>query len=245
MEYDEFVVRTDWKLGEIYGKWVAKRILKVALKKVDLNPSNLRMLEVGVGRGWLIQAARKRGITNLVGIEPNTTLAGICRSKIANFDVLEVSLPVLPNELTGSMDLVIASQVIEHASSPSEAREWINAILNTTKEGGVIAIICPDLLEFKEYFWDIDWSHGFPTTVNRLVQIFSDLNCEILMARKFRLGSVGIFANFVAIAVNAIVPTRLLDLLGETLMNRSLGRGFKAGFIWSNAFIIARKPIIL
>ena len=243
MSYDEFVARTSWRPGEILAKWSARRILKVAMTNTGLKPTGLQMLEVGVGRGWLAHAAHGVGITNFIGVEPTATLASIWRPTVPDIEVLEVSLPLLPSRLNGSMDLVIASNVIEHASNGIEAREWISSILDTVKNGGFIVVVCPDIRDFKQYFWDIDWSHSFPTSTSNLVQIFEDLNCEVTMAKQFRLGSVNSLITSVGFFLNTVIPTRILDFLGMLLVNKSLGRGIKAALIWSYSYVIVKKPL--
>ena len=243
MSYDEFVSRTDWRPGQILAKWSARRILKIAITKTQLDLTSTQMLEIGVGRGWLAYEARKFGIKSFVGIEPNRALASICRANVPDVEVLEVSLPAIPDRLNESMDLVIACHVIEHAPNGYEARAWLSSIVGSVKKGGFVVVVCPDVRDFKHYFWDIDWSHSFPTTTSNLVQIFEDLECEIVLARQFRLGSVNSVVTSFGFFVNAIIPTRMIDFLGTVIFNKRLGRGLKAAMFWSCSYIIVRVPI--
>lgn len=239
--YNEFSERNSWGPGQPLQRWFSRRVLKEFLRVTSVSAADTQLLEVGCGLGNTGVAAREMGFLGYTAVEPNPLLAQVARDRVAPDQVFEVRLPELTPELLSSADVALAVHVIEHASSGYEARQWLAALVGTVKEGGYILVVCPDVRDFKASFWDIDWSHCFPTTTTNLSQIVSDLGLELICARRLRLGTVRALPSSIAFGISLILPTRILDAISRKFFGRNLATGFKTTALWGAAFIVAQK----
>jgi SAM-dependent methyltransferase len=244
MEYDEFLARNSWKYGDCLQKWISKRIIKELIRVGKITPNRTNVLEVGSGLGSLAAEIQKCEFLSYTAIEPNRRLAERTRRVFPGAEVYEVALPKVPIGLDDKFDVIICVHVIEHALNGYEAREWLKALNSLLNENGKIFIISPDIKDFKSYFWDIDWSHCFPTSKENLKQIFNDLGMKVMFSGNFKLGSVKSVANLIGTCINIVLPTRLLNSLGYAVANRPLGSGVKTALIWAATFVVAEKNAI-
>ena len=201
------------------------------------------MLEVGCGSGVMAQELVKQGVLNYVGVEPSSVLAAMVRSTMVDCVVHEDRLPNLSTTLKAKFDLVIAVHVVEHATSGYEARAWILDLIHCAKDTGTIVVVCPHTPDYKMRFWDIDWSHGFPTSVNNLSQIASDLQVHVKKSGIMRLGSLNPIISSIGFIVGRVIPVRLLNLLGRATVGRELGTGLASALFWGNAVIELRTNV--
>ena len=205
--YDEYLNRVQWKPSEKLHTWVASRIIKEFDNRVGIQGKNV--LEVGTGTGRLASALQAGGAAAYKGVEPNSSLATYSRMK--GFDVSEEELPNLPRDFQNKSDRVISLHVIEHTPTYLDARKWLEEMIRVTTPGGQILVATPDIRDYKEYFWDSDWSHGYPTTPARVTQIFNDLKVDVKFSGSMHLGSTTGMAGLIAHAISFLIPTRLVD----------------------------------
>lgn len=239
--YTEYAGRRSWGPGNALQNWLLRRILREVVKALDLNPVDTSLLEVGSGTGQLAVISKSLGFKSYTAIEPNLELATITRSKVPGSQVYETYLPEIPKDLESTFQLVIAIHVIEHAKNGYEAREWVESMNRTLSSDGYLVIISPDAIDYKMNFWNIDWSHCFPTTVNNVSQIFKDLNIPIVRASSMRFGSTLFIFHFFAMLLNLLIPTRLFNFFSTKTIGRELGTGLKAALIWGNILIIGQQ----
>ena len=79
----------------------------------------------------------------------------------------------------GSCQVLYADQVLEHMSGIDAARAFVAEALRVLRPGGVFFVVVPDYLKERGFFWDIDYTHNFPTTERRVRQLFYDGGFEI------------------------------------------------------------------
>ena len=120
-------------------------------------------------------------------------------------------MPNLPRDFQNRFDRVISLNVIEHAPTYLDARKWLEEMIRVTKPGGQILVATPDIRDYKEYFWDSNLSHGYPTTPARVTQIFNDLKVDVKFSGSMHLGSTTGMAGLIAHAISFLIPTRLDD----------------------------------
>jgi predicted SAM-dependent methyltransferase len=89
-------------------------------------------------------------------------------SRTLGFKVLEQELPNLPKNFENKFDRVMSLHVIEHAPTYLDARSWIAEMVRVTKPGGYVLVAAPDIRDYGNYFYNSDWSHGYPTTPARI-----------------------------------------------------------------------------
>jgi 2-polyprenyl-3-methyl-5-hydroxy-6-metoxy-1,4-benzoquinol methylase len=241
MDYSEYLNRRDWQAGNLLQKWFSKRILSITLKIINRPSSELSLLEVGSGIGILGLVATELGFERYEAIEPNSDLAQATRNNIPGSIIHEFYLPNVPDSMHSRFDIVIAVHVIEHAESGYQAREWIENLWETVAPGGLLVIVSPEILDFKGYFWNIDWSHCFPTSVNSLKQIFLDLQIPIEKAKVARMGSISPLLTSLAFCLTLLIPTRIVNAISRNIIGRELGTGLKAGALWGTTFVVGKK----
>ena len=239
MEYSEYAKRKDWAPGNALQRWLATRILLNALKVQGSQPDTCKILDVGSGTGLLGQAAIQMGFKEYVAVEPNLDLANLTKMRTNGCHVHEARLPDLPESLDHQFDIVVAVHVIEHAKNGYEARNWIISLLKTLSPGGVLIIVSPHAPDYKMYFWDIDWSHGYPTSVNSLKQILLDLRADIRKNSIMRLGSTNFAVSSFGYILGVLIPTRLVNIIGRSIVGRELGTGMKSALLWGVTFVCA------
>ena len=240
-QYDEYLERTNWKQSAGLITWVHERILKTFIRVAKLTPSNIKLLEIGSGRGTGGLIANSLGFARYIGVEPTQALAEFSRERYGH-EVVEDSLPELVSIESGSMDATFSVHVLEHASTHQDAWDWVKEMKRIVRPGGHILICTPDAQDYGTYFWDSDWSHGYPTTPRRLSQILQDHGLEIVFAGKMHFGSlsplVAAFSHFVAL----LLPTRLGDRITLRIFGRPLISGLKIAILWGLTYVVARKP---
>jgi len=239
-QYNEYLARAKWSKSENLQQWVARRILSIFIKKTSSDVNRFNCLEIGsgIGRGGL--AAKKLGFRSYTGVEPTTALREHCQSEF-NFNVLDYSLPDLTGLNSESFDLCFSIHVLEHATSYADARLWVEEMLRVTKKGGYCLIAAPDINDYGSYFWDSDWSHGFPTSPRRVSQMLSDFDVDITYSGSMHLGSVSGLSAFCAHVIGFFIPTKLIDLLTLKLIKRPLASGVNFALLYGLTFVIVQK----
>jgi hypothetical protein len=114
-------------------------------------------------------------------------------------------------------------------------------MIRVTTPGGYILVATPDIRDYKEFFWDSDWSHGYPTTPARITQIFNDLKVDVRFSGSMHFGSTTSFAAFFAHAISFLIPTRLVDFFTKKLVSRPLASGLKIALLWGLTIVIVQK----
>ncbi len=236
--YDEYLERVQWKPAEKIHSWVASRLAREFDKWTDLQGKVI--LEIGTGTGRLAQALKGRKIAKYVGIEPSTKLAKYAKKQ--GLDVFIQELPFLSSDFQDKFDGVISLHVIEHAPNYLDARRWIEEMIRVTKPGGYVLVATPDVRDYKNFFWDSDWSHGYPTTPARISQIFNDLKIVVRFSGTMHLGSTSVIASIFAYIIDLTIPTRLIDVITLRLFNRPLASGLKIALIWGLSVVLVQKP---
>ena len=220
--YSDYVRREPHPRNAVFiAKWHGK-LLRIALK--DEYPVK-RILEIGPGHGYFAEHCKSNGL-----------IYEFCDTSPAVFNKME--------ELgyTGHLyDMVYMSHVIEHSPSWIDARKLLEDCRKVLNSNGRLVIVSPDLLSWKHEFWNVDWSHGYPTSVRNLSQLCSDVGYINIEAKHHRNGSSNIFIRGI-FCLLAKIPHRPIDRLITPTRYR-LGDGFvyswKAVFGWRQVFIKA------
>jgi SAM-dependent methyltransferase len=231
---------------------LAKKLFIKFLNNTKIVSNNdlkeISLIEIGSGAGRMLPIVNKFGM-KYTSIEP-TTIMRIELDKIAknnnidkkDYEVMSESLPNLPEKLSKQFDLAIALHVLEHAMNPYSAREWLEEIQRVLVEGGYLLIITPHFPDYNWRFYDVDWSHSFPTTVNNIREILIDLNFEIITATTIRGWSSNKLYSGILNLILRVVPITPLDFMAKILFKQELLiSGFCSGFLRRNTFLIARK----
>jgi len=83
---------------------------------------------------------------------------------------------------SGSIDVLYADQLLEHMPNFNAAIHFVAECNRVLKKDGHLALIFPNYLKEKEFFFDIDYTHNFVTTERRVEQMLFD--CRFALADK-------------------------------------------------------------
>jgi SAM-dependent methyltransferase len=239
--YSEYVTRNNWKKSEYLQSWIAGKIVQNFLEIVVVSPKDVSILEIGSGLGRIAKVCKALDFDRYAAIEPNPNLARQTRIMAPQSSkVIETYLPVVPEEFVGAFDLVMSFHVLEHAPDAYMARDWIQSMNQMTKNGGFLLISGPDIRDYKEQFWDSDWSHGFALTPNRVTQIFKDLEIEVVYAGTLHFGSRKALPRFMARIISRLIPTRIGDSITNKIFGRPLATGIKIALLWGITFVVGK-----
>lgn len=105
---------------------------------LELLEKKSAVLEVGVGEGHFLQAARKKGHL-AQGIELNPK--GAARARAMGFDIYELMLDELRGKIDKHFDAICAFQVLEHVPDP---RYFLEGMIGMLRPGGKIILSVPN-----------------------------------------------------------------------------------------------------
>lgn len=107
-------------------------------KALNLLENGSSILEVGVGEGHFLQAAKNRGFF-IEGVELNPK--GAERARNLGFQVYEMMLNELSEQIDQRFDAICSFQVLEHVPNP---REFLEGMISLLKPGGKLVLSVPN-----------------------------------------------------------------------------------------------------
>jgi len=136
------------------------------------------------------------------------------------------------------------SHVLEHSPTWKEARDMLSHLSEIAQEGTRIVIIGPDFLSWRSEFFNVDSTHGYPTTLRNCVQLMQDVGLRVVFAKHHRLTSSNLAIRLAARALT-LVPWGAFDWL--FLRSSDRGRGgllynFKVNYLLRQICVIGIKP---
>lgn len=148
------------------------------------------------------------------------------------------------NELNDAerFDVVYLSHVLEHSSSWNDAREMLVACRKLLNPGGHVVIVSPDILSWRREFWNVDHTHGYPTSLRNVCQLVDDVGLAVVAAHHHRNGGSNLITRGI-FAFLASCPHRIIDrLISPTRAKVADGPTYswKAVFGWRQVFVVAR-----
>jgi SAM-dependent methyltransferase len=142
------------------------RVLAEWMTSVLPDTTYRRILDVGCGQGWAMEAMKVFYPEALIqGLEPSTFNSEVARAK--GFKVYEARAGKgKPPDY--KFDLVFSNNVIQHVTN---AREFVESLMNLVTEDGVIVVTCPDgSIPNIEILWSDQNFSFLPTHLTRLCE---------------------------------------------------------------------------
>jgi SAM-dependent methyltransferase len=234
--YDEFFrERQPIAAGEVLlRRWNAK-MLAIA-EGIIPGLRDKRLVELGPGHGYLAQHAQQRGF-RYSAIEMNAANAERLRAQ--GIEVTCAAVPPFPDG--PPIDVLWMSHVLEHARDFVEARQIVGEATRRLAPGGHIVVIAPDVLSWGTGFYEVDWSHGYPTTLGRVEQLLRDAGHEIVFSRHHAAGNVHLPVVALASALSKLVPVGPLDAVARKLTGRRLFFSLVSMFGWRQIYVVGKK----
>jgi len=230
-EYVEFRGRTRFSVP--LQNFYHRRMLAILRPQL---PRDASILEVGFGHGHFAEQARNARIP-YAAIDMSEPVCELARSM--GFKITHAAFPGVPEG--SEFNVIWMSHVLEHARDWHEARAMARAAYELLPPSGVYVVICPDIHSWKAYFWSMDWSHGYPTSAPRLIQLFHDVG--------FREPKVTLVTTAITIRplravldmLFALVPVELIDGILGFFRLRPYCSSFMSLFGWRHVVITGRR----
>ncbi len=198
------------------------------------------LLELGPGLGTFGEICQSRGYS-YSGVEMNEGQA--LRLRARGLEVIAGSIPPIPDG--GPVQIIWMSHFLEHAATFLEARQMMEEAYRRLEEGGYVVIISPDCHSWKTHFYDVDWSHGYPTALKRTEQLLRETGFSIFYSRHHTATCFHPVGVFFLTGVFRLLPVNLLDGLVENFTGRPLVRAFMILLGWRQIFVVGRKTASL
>jgi hypothetical protein len=237
LAYDEYYITRKPTFGGMRAlAFWNSRMLQIATRVIP-GLAQKTLLEIGPGHGLLADAC-KRSHIDYYGLEMNETQAQALT--LQGHNVAAATVPPIPKG--GPTQVIWLSHMLEHANSYSEAKTIIQACYDRLDPAGFVVIIGPDILHWREEFWSIDWSHGFPTTINRVEQLLNETGFKIFrsMHHTFTVTNP-LVAWFLSWMFRALLPINLLDFCCKKFTGRQYAHAFMSVFGWRQIFVVGSK----
>jgi SAM-dependent methyltransferase len=156
------------------GRYWARQAAEYTMRRAASLTTPLRaVVEIGPGRGVFMESCRQRGLS-YAALDANLGLLQQLGAESAAR--ADAALLPLGDKVC---DMVVASHVLEHMPGIAEAQAFVGEMARIVRPGGSVVVTTPDLLWYRNYFWDCDYSHNFPTSARRLHQLFLDQGLEV------------------------------------------------------------------
>ena len=235
--YSDYMQREPHPRNAVFIKRWHGKLLKLALK--DLQHAPKSVLEIGPGHGYFAEHCRDAGFTYEFC---DTSPAVLSKMGELGFrGHLGLVQDVAPN--LGKYDMIWMSHVLEHSPTWLAAREMLATCRGLLSDDGFVVVVGPDSLNWRREFWNVDWSHGYPTTIRNVSQILNDVGYKKISAKHHRNASTNPLTK-AFFTILAKVPHQLFDRL-LTPKRQKIGDGllysWKAIFGWRQILVIGLR----
>lgn len=160
---------------------------------------NIEVLEIGVGKGYFAQACltyskKHENKINYSAFDRNDDMLNNLAQYDKTIKTYRGELPNLTIKTDKKFDIVYCAFVIEHLNNGLEVYEVINNIKKILSDDGLIVFFTPDALSQGYEFYNIDYTHQYPTTGRNVTMAFND--CGITEVTCLKINGICTYKNF-------------------------------------------------
>jgi len=176
------------------------RIVERLVKNLNhSSKNNIEILEIGVGKGYFAKACntyseRNDKKINFSALDRNKAMLDNIKKYNKAIKTYQGELQNLTIKPKNKFDIVYCAFVVEHLSSGQEIYELINNIKKILNDGGLIVFFTPNALSQKFEFYNIDYTHQYPTTARNVAMAFYD--CGINDVTCLKVNGLCTYKNF-------------------------------------------------
>lgn len=119
-----------------------------------------RVLDVGFGQGYFLEAARRLGI-DAIGLDRDDAL--VQRARARDLDARAGDVAQLADIVPERLDGAIAAHLIEHLA-PDDVRRLLSSLGQAVSPGGLLVLVTPNMEDLRvatHWFW-LDPTHVRP-----------------------------------------------------------------------------------
>jgi len=235
--YSDYMQREPHPRNAVFIKRWHRKLLTLALEDLRQKPKSV--LEIGPGHGYFAEHCRAAGFAyefcdTSPAVYSKMNELGYC-GHLGLIQDLATKL--------GKYDMIWMSHVLEHSPTWLAARDTVSTCQELLSDEGFVVVVGPDALSWRREFWNVDWSHGYPTTIRNVCQMYNDVGLKSIAACHHRNGSDNVLIKFM-FGTLTLIPHRLVDKI-LTPSRYKNGDGFmyswKAIFGWRQIMVIGHK----
>lgn len=159
------------------GRWIHRSVIDTTFNIIKNEvESGGTILEIGPGIGGLAKKLTESGFSYFCFDRSETLVEYL---KNIGIDARHENVPPLQCE-NNSIDCVVHINVLEHMADSEEALALLNEINRVLKKDGRMVMRAPNCSGWGLDFYEVDYTHSFVVSVERIRQLFSDTNFQIL-----------------------------------------------------------------
>lgn len=245
--YDSHLDRISQRPGENLQLWLVRKILSKSrsLSRIRNSSEVINVLEIGPGSGRAIEYLLNFNVMYDV-IEPTNLMRDNLISRYAENPKFGESysdpLPFVLPKQEGKYDFVLAMHVLEHTRNQYDAREFVASCFSMLNKNGELLIVTPDAPDYGKLFFNIDWSHGYYTSVERVRALLDDVGFQRILSVPTRAGLRNPFVRIALYGMSRIFPVKFLDFVFDRILGtKNLASGFSVGFLRKNVIATGIK----
>lgn len=149
-----------------------ERLINWVLNKYFKSSGKISLLEIGPGKGYLHDAICKQGSKTVEYYAFDRNEAILKNLNISSDHLILGSLPDI--NIDRKFDIIFAGYVIEHLKNGLELFETISKLKSCLSDNGILILEFPDCMKMGMEFYNIDYTHAFPTTKRNVNQAIID-----------------------------------------------------------------------
>lgn len=158
------------------------RILRFIERRLA-RTSDVSALEVGIGIGLFARACQARG-WGYTGIDRN---AKMLEQLGREFKVVEGEVPPAPAGIPeNAFDLAYSSFVFEHLADGTAGFHFARELTRLARPGGLVVLVVPDALSLGLEFWNLDYTHRYPTAERNVTQILLECGLRVEQVVRYK-----------------------------------------------------------
>jgi len=163
-------------------------VINSILKRLKSNKKKIDLLELGVGKGYFAQACREYNETGEIEIkysafDRNKEMLRQLTESDKTIRTYSGELPKLTIK-NKKFDIIYCAFVVEHLKNGLEVYDLINNMKKLLNDGGLMVLFTPNALSQRFEFYNIDYTHQYPTTARNVTMAFKDCNIEEVKVTK-------------------------------------------------------------
>lgn len=156
-----------------------KDLIQFILAKFNKN-TPIKFLEIGPGKGYVYKAIlelnnSKNRLVDYYAIDRNKLILeklGIGKNGFLG------EVPPMP-PIKNKFDIIYAAYVAEHLKDGETIYSMINELKKYLSKDGIVVFLTPDCMKQKMEFWNMDYTHKYPTTKRNVSMAFYENEFEI------------------------------------------------------------------
>jgi SAM-dependent methyltransferase len=202
-----------------------------------------RVLEIGPGKGYFFRALRERcPQAHYVALDENRAML----ERLGAEHVVEARIPRLP-QFDDTFDVVYAAYVVEHLADGRALYDFLAACRRVLAPGGHVVLFAPDCMKQRMEFWNVDYTHTYPTTKRNVTLALLDAGFSQVRATGVsgQLTYPGFTSRALYACTRAVLffyRYRLFSALAYPLLRSSTA---DVGNLWYRFYCLAKQPTFM